>query len=375
MMTYKQRIMAALKGEPVDFIPWCPRWELWFDAARMDGRLPDKYRNWDIHDVARDFGMGLRPRRGEANAYKLVMQGVEISTMQDGYFTRTEYQTRLGAVSTLYQITPELENQGVRGRMVENMIKAPKDYDVVQYIVENTEVVPTPEDMAALERKIGDDGIVFASALNSPMHTFMREYSGYEQSYLEVADNWNLLERLLGALRVQADEIARICLESPAEIIACDGNFDRMLTPPNWYRKFFLPYLKELAQKVHARGKLLQGHIDGENRGIIGLILDSGYDIGEALAPAPLTSVTIKEFRQAFGNQIAVWGGIPITMGRASVPDAEFEEFVVQTLKDCAPGDRLVLGMGDNFPTDANIEKVKMVAGIVERYGKYPIRA
>jgi hypothetical protein len=62
-------------------------------------------------------------------------------------------------------------------------------------------------------------------------------------------------------------------------------------------------------------------------------------------------------------------------MGRASIPDAEFEQFVIQTLKDCAPGDRLVLGMGDNFPTDANIEKVKMVAGIIEKYGKYPISA
>ncbi|MCL4534019.1 MAG: uroporphyrinogen decarboxylase family protein [Bacteroidetes bacterium] len=375
MTTYKQRIMAAFRGEPVDFVPWCPRWELWYDAAKLDGRLPEKYKDWDIYDVARDFGMGLRPRRGAPNAYKLVRRNVEIVTRQDGYFTHTEYRTPIGTATTLYQITPELESQGVRGRMVKDMIREKKDYDVVQYIVENTEVVPTPDDLAGLEKRIGDDGIVFVSALNSPMHTFMREYSGYEQAYLEVADHWPLVERLLQALRAQADEITRICLDSPAEIIACDGNYDRMLTPPNWFRQFFLPYLKEFAEKVHARGRLFQSHIDGENRGLIDLILESGIDIGEALAPAPLTSVAMKEFHHAFGQQIAIWGGIPTTVARASVRDADFEAYVIQTLKDCAPGNKLVLGTGDNFPTDANIEKVKMVAGIVEKYGKYPIQA
>src|SRR5512135_1606087 len=121
MLTYRQRILAALRGEPVDFLPWAPRWELFFDAARLDGRLPEKYRGWDIFDVTRDLGMGIKGNRGPL--FRLDLTGVEVRERRSGSDTITEYDTPHGTVRTVFRLTPELESEGVRGLEMEYLIK------------------------------------------------------------------------------------------------------------------------------------------------------------------------------------------------------------------------------------------------------------
>ena len=63
-MNYRERIYAAIRGLPVDHLPWAPRWELFYNAALLDGRMPDRYKDWSFFDVTRDLGMGIKGNRG-----------------------------------------------------------------------------------------------------------------------------------------------------------------------------------------------------------------------------------------------------------------------------------------------------------------------
>ena len=42
-MTRKDRMLAAIRGEPTDRIPWAPRLDLWYRANRRAGTLPPQY--------------------------------------------------------------------------------------------------------------------------------------------------------------------------------------------------------------------------------------------------------------------------------------------------------------------------------------------
>jgi hypothetical protein len=42
-MTYRQRMLAVLKGEESDRIPFCPRMDLWYIANQARGALPDRF--------------------------------------------------------------------------------------------------------------------------------------------------------------------------------------------------------------------------------------------------------------------------------------------------------------------------------------------
>jgi len=58
MMTYRERMLAALQGRPTDCIPFVPRLDLWYSANRYNDTLPGKYRNATLLDIVEDLDVG-----------------------------------------------------------------------------------------------------------------------------------------------------------------------------------------------------------------------------------------------------------------------------------------------------------------------------
>ena len=122
--------------------------------------------------------------------------------------TITEYDTPYGTVRTVFRITPELQNEGVpRPRDGVPDQGARRTTTRSTTCVEHTKVVPTHEEYAAYERAVGEDGLAFPQAGSCPIHKIQREYTGYQQSYFELADNLPQVERLAEMLQAQFDEI------------------------------------------------------------------------------------------------------------------------------------------------------------------------
>ena len=370
-MNHRERILAALRGDPVDSIPWAPRWELFFNAAVLDGRLPERYQGWHIFDVTRDLGMGIKGNRGQL--FKIVMEGVEVRERTVGIDTITEYDTPFGSVRTVFRMPPELQEEGVRGLEVEYLIKGSEDYDPVYYMLEHSRVVPTFDTWAEYERSIGNDGLAYPQAGPCPMHKIQREYTGYQQSYLELADNLPQIERLIEMLQVQFDQIADICAACDAPAVEADGNYDISLHPPSFYRKWFQRPLQGFAAKMHAAGKIFLSHVDGQTEGLVELVEQSDIDIAEAWSPYPQTTITTADALKVWQGKVGIWGGLPTPVLRESYPADQFEAHFFSFLREIAPGASVVIGTGDNFPTDSSFERVRQVTRLVDEYCQFPL--
>src|SRR5690242_5789478 len=59
MMTHRQRIIAAAKGEMTDILPYVPRIDLWYNANSMMGTLPEKYKGLSQDEISRAEGWAL----------------------------------------------------------------------------------------------------------------------------------------------------------------------------------------------------------------------------------------------------------------------------------------------------------------------------
>jgi len=370
-MTHRERIWAAIRGEPMDRIPWAPRWELWYEAARLDGRLPERYRETSFFDVTRALGMGIKGNRG--SLYRAELRGVEVRVRTKGSETLTEYETPVGTVSTRFHVTPDLERQAVRGLELGHMIEQGEDYGPVLFMVEHTELLPTPEEFLAYEESIGEDGVAMAQSGDCPAHRIMREFTGYQNFYYQLYDHPSRIEELLEALTEQGEQILQFALESAGQIIRHDGNYDAQLTPPPIYAKYFLPWFQHFTSALHAAGKVVSTHTDGHNDGLMELILQSGFDIAEAFTPPPMTNIGVADARALWGDRITIWGGIASTMMSLPVPQEEFEAHVRQVLCEAAPGDHFILGTGDNVPTDSSLKRIQRVTELVEDLGAYPL--
>jgi len=94
----------------------------------------------------------------------------------------------------------------------------------------------------------------------------------------------------------------------------------------------------------------------------------------EAVTPAPQTRVPMKEFREQFGGNVTIWGGIPSILFEPMYRDKDFDDFIKNMFKEMAPGSRFIVGMGDNLPFDGSIDRVGRVAELIDKYGKLPIK-
>ena len=365
-MTNRERILAILAGKRSDKIPWIPRLLLWYNFHRNAGTLPDKYRDWDLRDIERDMGMGTPAR--DARIFSTHMEKVEAKIHRSGNETFTEYVTPVGTVSTRHVFVEKLRSAGMGDYQMEHLIKGPQDYGVVEYMIEHTILTPAYEQYMAYDKEIGEDGLPMVGLGACPMHKIMCEYLGYEKAIFEMVDHPDRIERLLRVLTDHAKEMQKIALESPAKMFLHGEHFDSMITPPPLFEGYFKPYFREFADMLHSRDKIFICHADADSGQLLELIKESGFDMAEVFTTAPMVPCTMSQAREAWGNDVIIWGGIPSVILCEPISDEAFEAFMVGLFADIAPGDSFILGVADNVMSETKFERLVRVGEMLEEY-------
>ena len=141
-------------------------------------------------------------------------------------------------------------------------------------------------------------------------------------------------------------------------------------SPSNSVTTLILPALRGYAAELHAKGKLLMTHTDGENRKLLPLYLEAGFDIADSVCPAPMTSCTLEELRQAFAGRIAIWGGIPsVLLCIDSASDEEFRRSIDDLLARYGRETRFVLGVSDMVTADCEWDRMRYISERVAAIG------
>ncbi len=399
-MTPKERMLRAARGEWADILPWVPRIDLWYNANSLQGTLPAKYRRGvTLDEIADDIGggyhkivpdflnvrspedtvdRGLGIFRLKGMPYRAELAGVERGVKKEGNATFVTYHTPLGSISCKILYTEEMKRAGVSITWIsEHVIKDPQDYKIVGYIFKNIKVIPDYENYLEFQRQVGDKGFAAARGLAaaSPMQQIMRDFLDATQFYLEMYDHPQEMRQLCEDLEPYYDQLFQVLVNSPAEVVFHGSNFDEMITYPPFFRNYIMPYLQRLADMLHARGKLLICHCDGENQGLLDLIAESGMDIAEAICPQPMTKVTISEVKKSFKGKVTIFGGVPsVALLEQSMSDEQFERFMENLFREIVPGDRFILGVSDTTPPDAKFERLFRITEMVQGWGKLPMK-
>ena len=367
-MTRKQRILAAARKQPVDKLPVGARIDVWYNYHAGHDTLPDRYQGWSIPDILRDLGAGIElyhPRM-----WKTEYRNTEVVIHEDPPYTTTEYRTPKGTVRKKTMFTPQ-EGPWVEYEL-ELLFKSSDDYPAIEYLLENTVLVPDLDEYVKKQEMVGEDGLVLCASGYSPMQEIMRRIMGYERFFFELHDHPSQVEHLYELMKEVVWQRLRILAESTAEIIPACGNWsDDIHTPV--FKKYFVPWLQEVAEFMHSKGKLTRVHADGEMKRLIPMFLETGIDVAEAWSPAPMTSVTTAELRKAWGDKVTVWGGVPAMLFEPQYSDKEFDDYVLNLFGEIVPGYNFILGMGDNVAFDGKIERVGRMAELAEKYGRLRI--
>lgn len=398
-MTKRERILMAAKGELPDLLPYVPRIDLWYNANSYFDTLPEKHRGrtqdeisraegWALHKVVPEF---LRIRRQEDTIHRALgiyslkemvfdykfSPEIEITVLKEGDFTKVTYHTPVGDVRTRIMYSEEMRRSGASITWIdEHVIKGPKDFKVVGYLFDHLELVPSFDDFNEWKKYIGDDGVActMVGLAASPMHHIQKEFFDATEFYFYYKDYPREMQSLSESVRKFFDQALKIIAESPAEMVLWGANFDDMITYPDYFKAEISPWVAKASEVLRAKDKITLCHCDGENLGLMDLIMDSGMDVAEAICPYPMTKVRIEEYYERWSGNLTIFGGIPSNMLLAEcATDEEFEAYLDHLFKVVAPGKRLILGIADTTPPNAVFDRLIRIGERVEKEGRLPL--
>ena len=396
-MDHRERMTRTLRGLPTDRIPFVPRLDLWYKANRAAGTLPVKYKNATLNEMTddldlgchsvipdfRDFedgaegpadiGLGIYRFRALPYTVKFRNIGRKTVTRPDG-LTETEYVTPYGTLKTRVVFDEGMKAGGATLSVtVGHAVRGPGDYEAAAYIFENAEVTPNYGFFSYHRNEVvGNRGLAAAYCSNycSPMYYILKELMPVEAFFYELHDNPGDMAAFVSRLSGFCEKVFEVAAGSPADLILSGANYDSAITSPPFFSKHIAPELKRQADVLHGAGKFLATHTDGENAGLLGYYADCGADVADSICPAPMTRLALREVREAFGQRVTVWGGIPsVCVLRNSMGDYEFEKYLDMTLESVGKGDHMIFSIADTTPPGAEFDRILTIAKKTAEFG------
>jgi hypothetical protein len=384
-MTERERILTAIRGETPDRLPWAPRLEFWYRARLRRGAMPANLRGLSLYEVAERLGVGyyssvpdFTEREDETDmadrvlgilnvpvlAHRVILDGVDRRVSHSGGQTVTEYHTPVGSIRTAEVFTDEMLDGGASISWVtEQAIQKPQDFETVGYIFSHLKVEPRAGYLVR-RRAVGDRGLAVAWVTGTacPVHHIMKELMTVEHFFYAMQDYPGKIERLAAQMEPCYVQMQQLAADSPAEVVFLGGNYDDSITYPRFFEKHILPPLRDYARQLHARGKYLMTHTDGENRRLMPLYLETGFDIADSVCPAPMTRMPLDDILLAFQDRITIWGGIPsVLLCSDSAGDSEFRCWIDGLIERYSHASRFVLGVSDMVTADCEWDRLEYI--------------
>lgn len=383
-MTHRERILKALRAEPVDRLPWVPRLDLWYNAHRHCGTLPAQWRDASLLDIVADLGVGFHavtPNFMDTDdpdevcdralgldhvknqPYLLRFRRTQRIVQRDGDRTRVIYRHPRGELSAVLRYDEAMRRAGITLQHVqEPVVKSVADYPVLAAIFEDLVVEPDQSRYLQHRAHIGEAGVAVALATvaASPVHHLLKEVVPYDRLYFDLYDHPDVIADTAQAMASFQEQVIAACATSDAEVVLYGANYDLMVTPPPFFEQHLAPWLKRAADRLHETGKLLLTHTDGENLQLNRFYVECGVDVADSVCPAPMTKLTLADYRRDFGTRPAIWGGLcSVCVLPESMTDAQFEAHVDDAIAAVGEGRGIVFSLADTTPPAAALERIR----------------
>jgi uroporphyrinogen-III decarboxylase len=358
-MTSRERLEAALRGEPTDRRPWAPE----INAALMDKLLadePDTVRNGPAsvpyaaacRKIGADTLLSVAPVR---RRYRTV----EVRQEREGEVTWTFYETPRGTLRTCDVRSPDAHTS----YQTEHLVKSAADFPAYRSLVEDVEFTLDAEGVQQQIDQLGEDGIVSLDGPATPLlHLIMFDMRLPAVQY-ELADHEREFVELMDVMHERNKEYYRLAAQAPGRMVRPFEDTSTTLLSPAQYRRFCQPCLADYAALVQSAGKQFVPHLCGLLKGVLPDLAATGLDGIEALTPPPTGDVPYALAREALGPDALLIGGLDATQFARLGPD-DTRAMLRAVLREARGDRRFVLGH-EEISVRANLDSVMVVREVI----------
>ena len=348
-MTRRERLMATLRGEPVDR-PAVSFYEI--GGFKVKPADPDPFNiynapTWQpLLQLAEEQTDLIRLRapvvRRPATDRRTEFWRTE-EFMKDGArYQRTTVQIAGRTLTALTRRDPAVDTIWT----LEHLLKGEEDLQAYLELPDDT--APVAVDVASLlseERELGDRGIIMVDTPD-PLCLAAGLFSMEDYTVLAFTQRelfHRLLEKLARPLYAQTETMAR---EFPGHLWRiCGPEYaTEPYLPPELFAEYVVRYTGPLVTMIQRHGGFARIHCHGRIRNVLPFFHQMGASATDPLEPPPQGNITLAEVRRDYGLDLVLFGNLEIA-DIENLPPAEFEKVVAQSIRDgtAGPGRGFVL--------------------------------
>ena len=352
-MTTKERIYTALMGQMPDRVPFTTYTGVITAEEGFD------------HLIAQGLGF-----LASCHVYSEQSPNVEIiqkDEILNGIPTRiVRYKTPVGEIWRRSQTEPGYGSSW----NIEHFIKDAKDYEVLEFIIRDTEYSPNYDAYRKAEEAMGDNGIITVWTERVPIQRLWIQYTGIERLSIDLNENLSAVERAMEAMTDKNREVWDIVADSPAQFVWCPDNITGEMTGPRLFDKYCAPHYRGIVDVMHKKGKRVLCHMDGMMLWLADNVHETDLDVIEAFTPPPDGNLPLAQARES-------WRGKVISINFPSsvhIEDPEtIRDMTLKLLREAAPGNGFIIGVTENVPKSVGTRSLSVIAETINEYGTCPI--
>ncbi len=329
-MSPRERVEAALRWEPVDFVPFTV-----YERKLPMGAAERRLRNDGLCIVDRvsTFGGGTPGLTSETHRYAERGHTLE----------RTVYHTPAG------DLTCVREPLGYTTWTHEHLFKSVDDYEPLAWMLEHQHYTPHRQRYDDARAAWGDDAFVRTNATNLPIQTLISSYMGTVTFGYEWMDHRDQVERLIAALHRTFIESCECIAAGPGVAVNLGGNHTPSILGRELFRRYVAEPWEAACDLLHRAGKLVGSHLDDNNRLWADVVAASSLDYVEAFTPAPDTDLTVAEARALWPDKV-LWINFPSSQHHKS--DEEVAAIARRLIAEAGDGRGFLLGITEDVPPE-----------------------
>jgi hypothetical protein len=281
--------------------------------------------------------------------------------------TTTRFSTPVGQLVIEHTLLEPMRAAGARSYVTRHPVEDEADFRTLEYILERAEVVPQHDRFRALENRLGDAGLLIPALGRVPFQHVLIDYMRTDDMFAALHERPAAIDRLMRLLDARTTEAIGQLADLAVPYVEFVDNLDGAVTHPRLFREHCLADYQRYTDLLHAQGKKVGTHADGNVRPLLGLLAESGLDVSESFSPAPLTPCSFDEAWDAWEEGPLIWGGIPSPLLESRTPESAFEDYV-RALLERVGSRPIILCVTDMVLPNNSIERIRAIARMVEEH-------
>ena len=355
-MNSRERWLAALRLEDVDFIPFWPKLD--YAIERYNRIYGNKMTIAQMHEY-----IGSDRHEGVGSCCRDVRKDTSARISEENGKRITEYITPVGTLVA----TAEYNDESVSWHPVKMPIGSLEDVRIMTRWYQDCEVELDTNakqiNEKILKEAAGD--AVFATGIGeSPLMYFVEWLAGIENAHYLLADHPNEVEELFAEIhRVLVKRAEIVAEHCPADMIYMTENTSTRLISPAQYEKYCFGHLWDYGTAFERHNRNMVLHMCGHLKDLLPQLAKTKARAFEAFTAPPLGDSTLSDGRAACFDKCLIGG----TYAMLWLEEAEvIIKYIEEELAKLPHLRGIVVTSGGVMPPMTSIDKIKKVADWVK---------